>query len=80
LANLIDDAPVFCLLPSRLSRRRQNGRGQRAWLTLSPLFDIDPRPYRAQLVQYEGQLARDKAILGKARITWIVIALCSARE
>lgn len=33
------------------------------------LFNIDPRPYRAQLVQYEGQLARDKATLANARIT-----------
>jgi multidrug efflux system membrane fusion protein len=33
------------------------------------LFNIDPRPYRAQLVQYEGQLARDKATLANAKIT-----------
>ena len=33
------------------------------------LFEIDPRPYQAQLVQYEGQLARDKATLDNARIT-----------
>lgn len=33
------------------------------------LFSIDPRPYRAQLVQYEGQLARDRATLVNASIT-----------
>ena len=33
------------------------------------LFIIDPRPYQAQLVQYEGQFARDQATLANARIT-----------
>jgi membrane fusion protein, multidrug efflux system len=33
------------------------------------LFNIDSGPYQAQLVQYEGQLARDKATLTNARIT-----------
>lgn len=33
------------------------------------LFQIDPRPYLAQLIQYEGQLARDKATLANAKIT-----------
>ena len=31
--------------------------------------NIDPRPYQAQLVQYEGQLARDAATLANAKIT-----------
>lgn len=34
------------------------------------LFNIDPRPYQAQLVQYEGQLARDTATLANARISF----------
>jgi multidrug efflux system membrane fusion protein len=34
-----------------------------------PLMTIDPRPYQAQLLQYEGQLARDQATLANARIT-----------
>lgn len=34
----------------------------------APLFEIDPRPYQASLVQAEGQLARDKALLENARI------------
>lgn len=33
-----------------------------------PLIDIDPRPYQAQLVQTEGQLAHDQAVLDEARI------------
>lgn len=33
------------------------------------LFEIDPRPYQAQLDQYRGQLARDEATLANARIT-----------
>ncbi|HLK87069.1 MAG TPA: efflux RND transporter periplasmic adaptor subunit [Candidatus Binataceae bacterium] len=33
------------------------------------LFQIDPRPYQAQLAQYQGQLARDTATLANARIT-----------
>jgi len=32
------------------------------------LIEIDSRPYEAQLTQYEGQLARDKAILANARL------------
>jgi multidrug efflux system membrane fusion protein len=32
------------------------------------LAEIDPRPYQAQLTQYEGQLARDQAALDNARI------------
>jgi multidrug efflux system membrane fusion protein len=32
------------------------------------LAQIDPRPYEAQLIEYEGQLARDKALLDNARI------------
>ena len=33
-----------------------------------PLIDIDPRPYEAALMQAEGQLARDKALLEEAQI------------
>ena len=32
------------------------------------LMEIDPRPYQAQLDQYEGQLVRDQAILNNARV------------
>lgn len=32
------------------------------------LAEIDPRPYQAQLTQYEGQLMRDQATLENARI------------
>ncbi len=32
------------------------------------LFEIDPRPYEAQLAQVEGQMARDQALLANARI------------
>src|ERR1700694_69780 len=32
------------------------------------LLEIDPRPYQAQLTQFEGQLARDQALLNEARI------------
>ena len=32
------------------------------------LVEIDPRPYQAQLMQAEGQLARDKALLENARV------------
>ncbi|MBV9769661.1 MAG: biotin/lipoyl-binding protein, partial [Bryobacterales bacterium] len=32
------------------------------------LAEIDPRPYEAQLTQYEGQLLRDQALLDNARI------------
>lgn len=33
-----------------------------------PLVDIDPRPYEAQLQQYQGQLERDQALLKQAEI------------
>ena len=32
------------------------------------LAEVDPRPYQAQLTQYEGQLIRDQALLDNARI------------
>lgn len=32
------------------------------------LAEIDPRPYQALLIQYQGQLARDQALLDNARI------------
>jgi multidrug efflux system membrane fusion protein len=32
------------------------------------LAEIDPRPYQAQLKQFEGQMARDQALLANARI------------
>lgn len=32
------------------------------------LAEIDPRPYEAQLMQYEGQLKRDSALLANARV------------
>lgn len=32
------------------------------------LAEIDPRPYQAQLTQYEGQLQRDQALLDNAKI------------
>src|SRR5215831_3578789 len=32
------------------------------------LMEVDPRPYQAQLEQYEGQLVRDQAILNNARV------------
>jgi membrane fusion protein, multidrug efflux system len=32
------------------------------------LAEIDPRPFQAQLTQYEGQLARDKALLENAKL------------
>jgi multidrug efflux system membrane fusion protein len=32
------------------------------------LAEIDPRPFQAQLTQYEGQLARDQALLENARV------------
>jgi multidrug efflux system membrane fusion protein len=34
----------------------------------SLLAEIDPRPFQAQLTQFEGQLARDQALLDDARI------------
>jgi multidrug efflux system membrane fusion protein len=33
-----------------------------------PLIDIDPRPYEAQLQQYQGALERDQALLKQAEI------------
>ena len=33
-----------------------------------PLFEIDPRPFQAQLAEAEGQLARDRALLENAKI------------
>jgi membrane fusion protein, multidrug efflux system len=33
-----------------------------------PLVDLDPRPYQAQLTQYEGNLLKDQAALENARI------------
>jgi multidrug efflux system membrane fusion protein len=32
------------------------------------LAEIDPQPFQAQLVQYQGQLARDQALLDNARL------------
>lgn len=32
------------------------------------LAEIDPRPYQAQLAQYEGQIRRDKALLENAKV------------
>ncbi len=32
------------------------------------LAEIDPRPYQAQLIQYQGQLARDQAALANAQL------------
>ena len=32
------------------------------------LAEIDPRPFEAQLMQFEGQLARDRALLDNARV------------
>jgi membrane fusion protein, multidrug efflux system len=32
------------------------------------LAEIDPRPFQAQLTQYQGQLARDQALLDNARV------------
>src|SRR5262245_47791370 len=32
------------------------------------LMEIDPRPFQAQLTQYEGQLLKDQAALANARI------------
>src|SRR5450755_2794238 len=33
-----------------------------------PLADVDPRPFQAQLTQFEGQLARDQASLENANL------------
>jgi multidrug efflux system membrane fusion protein len=32
------------------------------------LMEVDPRPFQAQLEQYEGQLARDQAVLENAKV------------
>jgi multidrug efflux system membrane fusion protein len=32
------------------------------------LMEVDPRPYQAQLEQYEGQLVRDQAVLDNAKV------------
>ena len=32
------------------------------------LMEVDPRPFQAQLEQYEGQLVRDQAVLDNARV------------
>lgn len=32
------------------------------------IAEIDPRPFQAQLMQYEGQLARDQALLANAKV------------
>jgi membrane fusion protein, multidrug efflux system len=34
------------------------------------LINIDPKPYEAQLQQYEGQLKRDQALLANAKVTF----------
>ena len=34
------------------------------------VINIDPKPYEAQLQQYEGQLKRDQALLANAKITF----------
>jgi membrane fusion protein, multidrug efflux system len=34
----------------------------------APLVEIDPRPYQAQLTQYDGQLAKDQAALQNAQV------------
>ncbi|MBV8803028.1 MAG: efflux RND transporter periplasmic adaptor subunit, partial [Gammaproteobacteria bacterium] len=36
--------------------------------TGDPLAEIDPRPFQAQLLQYQGQLARDQALLANAQL------------
>jgi multidrug efflux system membrane fusion protein len=36
--------------------------------TGDPLAEIDPRPFQAQLLQYQGQLARDQALLTNAQL------------
>jgi len=38
------------------------------------LVDIDPRPYRATLLQAQGALQRDENLLAKLRWTWNAIA------
>ena len=48
-----------------LSVRFQEGQGVRRGDLLA---EIDPHPFEAQLTQYEGQLARDQALLANARL------------
>jgi multidrug efflux system membrane fusion protein len=48
-----------------MSVRYQEGQVVRAGTLLA---EIDPRPFQAQLTQFEGQLARDQALLENARL------------
>jgi multidrug efflux system membrane fusion protein len=48
-----------------MSVRYQEGQVVRAGDLLA---EIDPRPFQAQLTQFEGQLARDQALLENARL------------
>jgi multidrug efflux system membrane fusion protein len=48
-----------------MSIRYQEGQVVRAGDLLA---EIDPRPFQAQLTQFEGQLARDQALLENARL------------
>ena len=48
-----------------MSVRYQEGQVVRAGTLLA---EIDPRPFQAQLTQFEGQLARDQALLDNARL------------
>jgi membrane fusion protein, multidrug efflux system len=43
------------------------------------LAEIDPRPFQAQLTQYEGQLARDQALLENAKIDLQRYRVCGRR-